>query len=97
MPLMSCMSARNSAPRNGTAPTHAWAIILKYYDMKQGREYNSAPARKLSQSFGLDLTGTSSNTKQSLLAIVGQILASHAPYKRSYDAQFKAFVCAGLK
>ena len=32
-----------------------------------------------------------------LLAIVGQILASHAPYKRSYDAQFKAFVCAGLK
>jgi hypothetical protein len=97
MPLMSCMSAKNSASRNGTGLTHAWAILLKYYDMKQGREYNSAPARKLSQSFGLDLTGSSSNTKQSMLTTIGQILATHAPYKRSYDAQFKAFVCAGLK
>jgi hypothetical protein len=72
MPLMGCMSARNSN-RGNQGPTHAWSIILKFYDMKQGREYNSAPARKLSQSFGLDLTGSSSNTKQSLLAIVGQV------------------------
>ena len=97
MPLISCMSARNSSNRGGSVPTHAWSIILKFYDMKQGREYNAAPARKLSQSFGLDLTGSSTNSKQSLLAIVGQILSSHAPYKRSMDAQFKAFVCAALK
>ena len=97
MPLMGCMSARNATNRAGAGPTHAWSIILKFYDMKQGREYNSAPARKLSQSFGLDLTGSTSNTKQSMLTAVGQILASHAPYKRSLDAQFKAFVCAGLK
>jgi hypothetical protein len=43
MPLMGCMSGRNVANRSDT--THAWTIIVKYYEMKQGREYNSAPAR----------------------------------------------------
>jgi len=43
IPLMGCMSARNVA----SCPefTHAWTIIVKYYEMKQGREYNAAPAR----------------------------------------------------
>ena len=64
--------------------------------MKLGHEYNSAPARKLSQSFGLDLSGSSASNKQSLLTPIGHILTTHSPYKRSPDAQFKAFVCAGL-
>ena len=33
---------------------------------------------------------------QSLLTVIGHILATHGPYKRSPDAHFKAFVCAGL-
>jgi hypothetical protein len=86
---------------------HAWDVVMSYYELKRGTEFNSAPQRKLSQSFGLDLTAaaaaTSTNVnslasnKQSLLATVGQIISSHAPYKRSEDAQFKAFVCAALK
>jgi len=69
---------------------------LKFYEMKMGHEYNSTPARKLSQSFGLDLSGSASSNKQSLLTVIGHILATHGPYKRSPDAHFKAFVCAGL-
>jgi len=43
IPIMGCMSAKNVA----SCPefTHAWTIIVKYYEMKQGKEYNAAPAR----------------------------------------------------
>jgi hypothetical protein len=51
----------------------------------QGRDHNTSPARQLSKSFGLDRPDC------------GHILDSHSPYKRSHDAQFKAFVCSGLK
>ena len=76
---------------------HAWDVILKYYKMKGGPEYNAAPARKLSQSFGLDLAGSTQNNRQSLLSAINHIMISHEPYKRSQDAMLKAFVCAGLK
>ncbi|XP_066583722.1 RUN domain-containing protein 1 isoform X2 [Prorops nasuta] len=33
---------------------------------------------------------------ESLLATIGNIIASHTPYKRSHDSHFKAFICAGL-
>ena len=88
-----CMSGRSTKTKT---MIHAWDIVLKFYEMKLGHEYNSAPARKLSQSFGLDLSGSSSSSKQSLLATVGHIIATHSPYKRSPDAKFKALICAGL-
>ena len=122
VPFFSCMS-RNSAAataksraaaaaaaaaKQSSAAVHAWKIVLRYYDLKRGHEFNSAPQRKLSQSFGLDLSAAASasaavtasastSPKQSLLATVGQIIATHEPYRRSDDAKFKAFVCAGLK
>jgi len=66
--------------------------------LKHGEEYNNTPARKLSQSFQLDIVDAQAVTaKQSLLSAVGMILAMHRPYKRSNNAHFKAFVCAGLK
>lgn len=34
---------------------------------------------------------------QSLLSTIGTIVALHSPYKRSYNSQFKAFICAALK
>ena len=34
---------------------------------------------------------------QTLLSAIGNIISSHTPLKRSADAHFKAFVCAGLK
>ncbi|XP_017054997.1 RUN domain-containing protein 1 [Drosophila ficusphila] len=76
---------------------HAWELVLAYYRLKHGEEYNNTPARKLSQSFQLDIVDAQAVTaKQSLLSTVGMILAMHRPYKRSNNAHFKAFVCAGL-
>ena len=89
------MSARSVGSGGGLL--HAWDVVLKLYELKGGREFNSDPQRRLSRSFGLDLTGTQASNKQVLLQTVGQILASHSQYKRSPDQQFKAFICAGLK
>ncbi|TDG41464.1 hypothetical protein AWZ03_012121 [Drosophila navojoa] len=76
---------------------HAWELILEYYNLKNGEEYNNTPARKLSQSFQLDIVDAQAVTaKQSLLSAIGMILAMHRPYKRSYNAHFKALICAGL-
>ena len=94
VPFSSCMSAR--ANKQHQTIVHAWDLVLKFYEMKGGAEFNSAPARKLSHSFGLDLVGPSVSNKQALLQTIGHITASHSRYKRSHDAQFKAFVCAGL-
>lgn len=99
----SSRQARRGAPKNTSY--HAWDVILKYYQMKGGPEYNAAPARKLSMSFGLDLSNgagqtsnsTSGNNRQALLTVINQIINTHEPYKRSPDAMFKAFICAGLK
>uniref|UniRef100_W8BD41 RUN domain-containing protein 1 n=1 Tax=Ceratitis capitata TaxID=7213 RepID=W8BD41_CERCA len=81
----------------GSRPMHAWELILEYYYLKNGDEFNNTPARKLSQSFNLDIVDSQTVTvKQSFLSAVGMIIAMHRPYKRSYNAHFKAFVCAGL-
>ena len=110
LPFMGCMSNRRrqsmeaAAASSNSTPDHAWDVVLFYYNLKRGHEFNCAPQRKLSQSFGLELgdvgDGTPSSAasnKQSLLTVLGQIIASHGKYKRSKDAHFKAFICAGLK
>lgn len=77
---------------------HAWELILEYYLIKNGEKYNETPARKLSQSFNLELVGsTTFSNKQSLLSSIGSIIAIHSPYKKSLNTHFKAFICAGLK
>ncbi|XP_053668957.1 RUN domain-containing protein 1 [Anopheles marshallii] len=82
---------------NSVEEMHAWELLLVYYNIKNGDRYNSTPARKLSESFNLDIVdGRPLSNKQSLLSAIGSIVALHSPYKRSYDSQFKAFICAGL-
>ncbi|XP_033342955.1 RUN domain-containing protein 1 [Megalopta genalis] len=93
VPFVGCFPQRHSSATN---LMHAWELILKYYEIKNGHRYNSSPAQKLSQSFNLDLTGRIVSSKQSLLTTIGNIIASHSPYKRSYDSHFKAFICASL-
>ncbi|XP_011062303.1 PREDICTED: RUN domain-containing protein 1 isoform X1 [Acromyrmex echinatior] len=94
VPFGSCFPQRDVTSANFM---HAWELILKYYEIKNGRCYNSSPAQKLSQSFNLDLAaGRIASSKQSLLTTIGNIITSHSPYKRSYDSHFKAFVCAAL-
>ncbi|KAL0879081.1 hypothetical protein ABMA27_004041 [Loxostege sticticalis] len=94
VPIIGCFPVRRSST---SRTTHVWELILRYYDLNDGDRFNSTPARKLSQSFNLDIVGgTAITNKQGLLSAIGSILASHMPYKRSYDAHFKAFVCAAL-
>ncbi|KAK0049338.1 RUN domain-containing protein 1 [Biomphalaria pfeifferi] len=76
---------------------HAWDLFLKYYEMKHGREYNESPARKLSQSFHLDMIGGKPITaKQTFLGAIDTVINSHTPLKRSEDAHLKAFICLAL-
>lgn len=94
VPIMGCFPVRRSST---SRTTHIWELVLRYYDLNDGDRFNSTPARKLSQSFNLDIVGgTAITNKQSLLSAIGSIVASHTPYKRSYDAHFKAFICAAL-
>ncbi|XP_031628480.1 RUN domain-containing protein 1 [Contarinia nasturtii] len=78
---------------------HVWELILEYYHIKNGDQFNDTPARKLSESFNLDIMGLgsqSSSNKHTLLTVIGSIIALHAPYKRSYNSHFKAFISAAL-
>ncbi|XP_060537332.1 RUN domain-containing protein 1 isoform X2 [Cylas formicarius] len=94
VPFMGCFPRRNSL---SATDIHAWEIILEYYHLKNGEKYNSTPARKLSQSFNLDIAGASpSSNKHNMLCAIGSIISTHTPYKRSCDSHFKAFVCAAL-
>ncbi|KAK2174216.1 hypothetical protein NP493_817g01013 [Ridgeia piscesae] len=89
-----CLPNRSKKPMK---MMHAWDLVLKFYEMKHGKEYNDTPARKLSQSFSLDIVGGKAVTvKQTLLSAIEDILSTHTPLKRSEDSQFKAFVCNAL-
>ncbi|KAK7868724.1 hypothetical protein R5R35_002529 [Gryllus longicercus] len=94
VPFMGCFP---HIGHGGNKPMHAWELILKYYEMKNGEKYNSTPARKLSQSFNLDIVGgTAISNKQNMLSVIGNIINMHTQYKRSYDSHLKAFICAAL-
>jgi len=94
VPFSGCMSGRSRG--GGPGLLHAWDVVTKFYDMKGGAELNSAPARRLSRSFGLDLAPSTGGNKQLLLQTIGAIAASHGKYKRSPDSMFKALISAGL-
>ena len=95
IPFMGCFAVRSRILEN---QIHAWEIILDYYNLKNGERFNSTPARKLSQSFNLDIAGASTTTvHQNMLCIISSIISTHMPYKRSHDSHFKAFICAALK
>lgn len=80
-----------------TKQMHAWDLLIKFYDMKHGKEYNESPARKLSQSFHLDIVGGKAITaKQTLLGAIDTVISSHTPLKRSEDSHFKAFISLAL-
>ncbi|XP_052229540.1 RUN domain-containing protein 1-like isoform X3 [Dreissena polymorpha] len=89
-----CLPSRSA---DITREMHAWDLLLKYYEMKNGQEYNQSPARKLSQSFHLEIVGGKPITsKQTLLGTINTIISTHTHLKRSEDAHFKAFVCLAL-
>ncbi|XP_029429009.1 RUN domain-containing protein 1, partial [Rhinatrema bivittatum] len=86
-------------PAFTTAPQtmHPWELFVKYYNAKNGRAFVESPARKLSQSFALPVSGSATVTpKQSLLSAIHTVLTEHDPFKRSADSEFKALVCMAL-
>ncbi|XP_030077096.1 RUN domain-containing protein 1 [Microcaecilia unicolor] len=86
-------------PAFSTAPQsmHPWELFVKYYNAKNGRAFVESPARKLSQSFSLPVSGSVTVTpKQSLLSAIHTVLTEHDPFKRSADSEFKALVCMAL-
>lgn len=94
--MIGCVPHINTSSQSSQT-AHAWELILKYYKMKNGDQFNSAPALKLSQSFNLDVgTHCATSCAQKLLITIGNIITTHSQYKRSYNSQFKAFVCSGL-
>lgn len=94
VPFIGCFPRRSSTTSSNV---HPWDLLLEYYHHKNGEKYNSTPARKLSQSFNLEIAGSSPvNSKQVMLAVIGSIISTHTPYKRSNDSHFKAFISAAL-
>jgi len=76
---------------------HAWKLFLKYYDMKRGNEFANSPARKLSESFSLDVIGGKPITlKQCLLSAIDTTVKLHEKHSKSMDGCFKSFVCYAL-
>ncbi|NXI99416.1 RUND1 protein, partial [Psophia crepitans] len=76
---------------------HPWELFVKYYNAKNGQAFVESPARKLSQSFALPVTGGVAITpKQSLLTAIHTVLTEHDPFKRSADSELKALVCMAL-
>ncbi|XP_003786358.1 RUN domain-containing protein 1 [Otolemur garnettii] len=92
-PIACLLPAFSSAPET----MHPWELFVKYYRAKNGRAYVESPARKLSQSFALPVTGNTAVTpKQSLLTAIHMVLTEHDPFKRSADSELKALVCMAL-
>lgn len=92
-PISCLLPSFTAAPRT----LHPWQLFVKYYNTRNGRAFVESPARKLSQSFALPVTGSGVVTpKQSLLSAVHTVLIEHDPFKRSEDSEFKALICMAL-
>ncbi|CAB4036699.1 Hypothetical predicted protein, partial [Paramuricea clavata] len=66
--LVNCIMPAGTSPRNQNL--HAWDIFMAFYHLKHGSEYNSAVPRKLSESFGIDVSGASAVTSKQFRALV---------------------------
>lgn len=67
------------------------------FSKKHGKEFSESPARKLSQSFGLNSIGGRQLTiKHSLLNTIQTCINLHKNTKNK-DYQLKSFVCIALK
>ncbi|XP_072927633.1 RUN domain-containing protein 1 [Hemitrygon akajei] len=92
-PIACLLPSFTAAPQT----IHPWQLFVKYYNTRNGRAFVESPARKLSQSFALPVSGSGVVTpKQSLLSAVHTVLTEHGPYKRSADSEFKALICMAL-
>jgi len=76
---------------------HIWKLFLKYYEMKQGYEFANSPARKLAQSFSLNIIGGKPiSIKQRLLSGIDTVVKLHENYTKQMDSCFKSFIYYAL-
>lgn len=67
VPFVGCFPQKKSVSHNFM---HAWELIIKYYEIKNGHMYNSSPAQKLSQSFNLDLVNRRNVSPKQVFIII---------------------------
>ncbi|XP_067936552.1 RUN domain-containing protein 1-like [Watersipora subatra] len=95
IPFASC--GTRASVKVHTKHAHAWEIILKYYELKDGKVYNQSPSQKLANAFAMDeMKNKTLTVKQTLLSAICTIVETHEPYQRGHDSQFKAFVSLAL-
>ncbi|CAH8549078.1 unnamed protein product [Schistosoma mattheei] len=86
-----------SGSRSNYIGIHAWDVLMRFYQIKNGPRYNESPARKLCESFDLDtVDGKTITNRQKFFSAMGNVLQGHVAYKRSKDAKFKAFISIAL-
>lgn len=66
VPAFACFPLR---ARENEKQLHAWDLFTKYYEIKHGKEFTDSPARKLSQSFNLDVIGGRAITIKQVIMI----------------------------
>ncbi|KAK2568381.1 RUN domain-containing protein 1 [Acropora cervicornis] len=66
--LVACIvpTTRTSLPKR----MHIWELFNEYYGMKRGKEYNSTPARRLSEAFGIEVHGENVATAKQFKSLV---------------------------
>ncbi|CAF0808345.1 unnamed protein product [Adineta ricciae] len=96
--IFGCFSSKLANNNSTSSETmHAWKLFLKYYELKHGDEFVNSPARRLSQTFSLDVVGGKPITmRQSLLSGIDMVAKLHEKHAKSMDACFKSFVCHAL-
>ncbi|CAF0843460.1 unnamed protein product [Didymodactylos carnosus] len=92
-----CFATRGGSVLYKDETMHVWKLFLRYYAMKHGNDFSNSPARKLSQSFSLDVIGGKPITlKQCLLSAIDTVVKLHEKHNKSMDSCFKAFICLAL-
>lgn len=93
VPFVNCFPSRSAA---GSGFLSAWDLILKYYEIKNGEKYNATPARRLSQSFGLEIVGSTAITNKQVCHYVLELnnYKNHKgdTWNVKYDCEFLAVV-----
>nr|CAD7595321.1 unnamed protein product [Timema genevievae] len=91
VPFVGCFTHMNSAHEK---TIHAWELILKYYEMKNGDRFNSTPARKLSLSFNLNIVGgTAISNKQPSKNLETLWMDINTPLATDQTVTLKFVVC----
>lgn len=89
-----CFVVRSKEVQN---KLHIWELLMKYFEIKHGKEYTQSATNKLSQSFNLNvISGKPITIKQSLLNAIDRVQKVHNYDCSNKDSCFKAFVCLAL-